>query len=362
MILKNTGFIPEKTFPQDPKRRKLVLGAGKDPDIIFPDGHGHLKFQPKPQMQFNRKFDTYSCTNFAVAKAIMYDLRERFNQDGEFNNVNISEMHFAQLSGTVHKKGNTIRNALVCPENNGWVDEVDYPFTENTTVEEFFADTPIEIIVKGKTKLHRFKFNWKPLSYSSDVPKGQIVEALKMKVVICAVYAWASENGYYKSYGNPNHATLIVDYKIIDGQVYPIFDDTYPADGQFDTNSTPDEFLKTGAPDFKISSAYICWLELISSENTNVISNLINMIKKKYIVLFHGNEADSTKNTGTFWFLKDNKVQRIDSIGAIMMFLWTWIELFIKSKGAEIGAIKNTDWGEIGSHEITNDFFKGIPE
>jgi hypothetical protein len=45
-----------------------------------------------------------------------------------------------------------------------------------------------------------------------------------------------------------------------------------------------------------------------------------------------------------------------------MMFLWTWIELFTKSKGAEIGAIKNTTWGEIGSYEITNDFFRGNPD
>ena len=78
--------------------------------------------------------------------------------------------------------------------------------------------------------------------------------------------------------------------------------DTYPQDSQFDTNSPDEEFVKKLAKSYKIWSAHRIWLTPINqSINISLITKLKSMFQK-IVRDIHG----------SFWFIKDNKKQKLD--------------------------------------------------
>lgn len=297
--IKNTGFIYQPEQPQD-----YILGVSsplKEPPIIFPDGHGWHEFRAKSEMQFNRNFDSYSCTIFATAKGLVAYLAKVYGVE-----TTVSEMFNAFYAGVIQGKGTTVRQALESFRQYGWVEDKDYPFTADTTATQFFSRPPIKIQIKAKGKLTDWIVRWEQLDYSSNVPHSKIIEALKRTPVICSGYAWASYygEGIYRDYNNQaNHCFLDDDWA--DNPQYDLIAcDTYPQDFQYDENSEDSEFVKKLSKDFRIWSAHRIWLEPINKKKLNFLINFKNMFTK-IVRDIHGGlwfikptEKDGVKFTG----------------------------------------------------------------
>lgn len=293
--VKNSGLIEEPIQPKDYRANdngilveevpgKVINVEAEDekpmggvitplvpPSIIFPDGHGHLKYQGVPEMQFNRKFDTFSCVIFTIAKAICYNLKERYNIE-----ITISEMFNAFYAPVIQGRGTTIRNGMESFRKHGWVKDADYPFTAETTLRQFQQAPPITIVNKATKELTKWKFNWEVVGKDHN----SIIDALKRTVVVLTGFAWASylgEEGIYFDYNNPaNHAFLGVDHKTNKNIVV---DDSYPRDGRFDDDSTKDEFIKELDSTYNFASAHRVWLEPIL-ETSKKKFQLLTLLKK----------------------------------------------------------------------------------
>lgn len=322
--VKNSGLLMEDTNPKDynandngilveevpgkvinvenEKPMGGVITPLVPPSVIFPDGHGHLKYQGAPEMQFNRNFDTFSCVIFTIAKAICYNLKERYNIE-----ITISEMFNAFYAPVYQGRGTTIRNGMESFRLHGWVEDKDYPFTAETTLRQFQAQPPITIINKATKELTKWKFNWEVVGKDNS----SIINALQRTVVVATGFAWASyygEEGIYYDYNNPaNHAFLIVDYK---DNKNIIVDDSYPRDNHYDTDSTKDEFIKELDKGFKYGSMHRVWLEPIIETQTSFI------IKFKNMAMQFCRDA-----RGGFHLLKDLKRQKITSFWGLLALL-----------------------------------------
>jgi hypothetical protein len=292
--------VPGKVINvEDEKPMGGVITPLIPPSIIFKDGHGHLKYQGAPEMQFNRLFDSYSCVIYTIAKAICYNLRERYNID-----ITISEMFNAYYANVRQGVGTTIRAGMESFRLHGWVEDKDYPFTAETTLKQFQQQPPIEIVNKATGELTKWKFNWEVLGRDHN----SIKENLKRTVICGTGFAWASYygEGVYYDYNNPaNHAFLIVDYKINDkGGINLIADDSYPRDNRFDDDSTPDEFIKELDASYSMGSCHRVWLTPVLPQPNN--KTLINKITNMFLKI-------GRSIHGAFFFIKDGKKAEINS-------------------------------------------------
>ena len=297
-----SGVIVEPPKPENYSTDLSVGGIATPlipPTIIFPDGHGHLKYQGKPEMQFNRQFDSYTCDIFTIAKAVCYNLKERYNID-----TSVSEMFNAYFAGVRQGVGTTINNGMESFRTHGWVKDEDYPFTAETTLRQFQQCPPISIINKASGELTKWKFNWEVIGKDHD----SIIDAFKRTVVVLTGFAWASYygEGVYFDYNNPaNHAFLGADYK---DNKNIIVDDSYPRDNRYDDDSTPDEFIKELDKSFKFGSAHRVWLTpVLLPPKNNSLMNIINCMFNKI----------TRSTTGALYFVKDGKKQKIENVLAL---------------------------------------------
>jgi hypothetical protein len=297
------------------------------PTVIFSDGHGHLNYQGAETMQFNRNFDTYSCVIWAIAKALCYFLKERYNLD-----VTVSEMYNAFFAGVHQNQGTTIHNGMESFRLWGWTSDSNYPFTENTTLQQYQQRPPDIVIKDALGQLTKWKFNWEVLPNDHT----SIINALQRTVVVATGFSWASylgQEGVYYDYNYPaNHCFIIVDYS--DDKSLKV-DDSYPLDNSFDTDSSKQEFLKTLAPIYHLASAHRVFLTPILPLPNN--GSLINKISNMFIRI-----ARSVK--GAFFFIKDNKKASID----------TWQKAF--------GAIVDEVGIDPKNNNLTDEKLNSIPD
>lgn len=294
--VKNSGLIVEP-----PNEKDWVFGgiSGATAPILFPDGHGWLKFQRPEESQKNRNFDTFSCVSYACLKSLSYYIKVAYGLDMDF-----SERFTSVMSGTVPYKGNSLRNVLESIRKHGFVLESDYPsLTSEMTQAQWFAYPPASIRNKALDNLKRWKIEWETLSIASPVPHSQIIEAMKKAVPIITVFAWASYygEGVYYDYNNPaNHATTSPDHEDNDPLVDLIADDSYQQDFG-DDEGTQAEYLKRLSKDFKISSAHI-----ITAQPLPLDISLISKIKNMFTKI-------KRDVHGGLWFIKNGVKQKIES-------------------------------------------------
>lgn len=246
--MRNFGVVQEVGI------KDYVFGQGKlgaDPDIM-PDGDW-LKVDTveDAEMQFNRKFDSWSCTNFGEIKAVVAYMKEAHGVEEDY-----SERWLSIMSNTQPNVGNSVRAGLEAIRKYGLVTEADFPsITEEMTEEEYFDKNSItpELLKKGQEWLKKWDFSWEMVPTEISYFKS----ALKKSPLLLTGYAWnKGEDGLYRDYGMaPNHC--FVGVKVVNNCV--IANDTYPADFQYDTDSKKPEFIKKLAPNFHFGSAHrIC--------------------------------------------------------------------------------------------------------
>jgi hypothetical protein len=326
--VKNSGFIFEAEKPED-----YILGATSPlnaPPVVFNDGHGWPEYRAKAEMQFNRKFDSFSCTCYATLKAMVAYLHKVYGVE-----TTMSEMFNAFYAGVIPNRGTSIRNAMEAPRKNGWIEDKDYPFTSETTQAQFFKKPPQSIILKAKGKLSEWDVRWEQLDFSGNLSHAKIKEALKMSPVVCSGFAWASYYGegvYYDYNNQPNHAFLIDDWS--DHKDYDLIAfDSYPQDNLYDENSENIEFEKKLAKNFRVWSAHRIWL---------------TPKKKDYFITlkFMKNLVGYSDNHGLhFYFVKErNGVENKQEIPVNEM---TLSEKALYIDMLESGNIKTTSWAKL---------------
>lgn len=295
--VKNSGLIFEL-----PKQEDWVFGGitGAVNGPIFPDGHGWLLSQAEEQAQANNKFDTYSCVTFASTKAAAYYLKKVHDLTVDF-----SQMFTSVMSGTIPYKGNSVRNVLESLRKDGYLIEVEYPFTPDTTQAQFFAYPTITLRNKAKKKLASWKFEWETLSTADNVPHDVIADALKYSPVIATGFAWASyygNQGIYYDYNNQaNHCFLIVDHNQGNAEWDLLADDSYSQDFIFEVGESKDKFLKKLHPSYRVWSAHKLVVKSVPID-ISLINKIINMFKKI-----------SRDVHGGLWFVKNGAKQKIEN-------------------------------------------------
>jgi len=299
--VKNSGLIIEK-----PNEKDWVLGgiSGATSPILFPDGHGWLKFQRPEETQKNRNFDTFSCVSYACLKSLSYYMKVAYGLDMDF-----SERFTAVMSGTIPNRGNSIRNVLESIRKHGFVLESDYPsLTDDMTQNEWFAYPSASVRNIGLKNLERWLIEWEILSYLDPVPHSQIIEGQKKGVPIITVFAWASYFGdeesrvgvYYDYDNQANHATTGPEHEDSDPIVDIVADDSYPAG--FDEEDRPNsEYIKRLAKTFKIHSAHV-----ITAQPKPLDISLIGKLKNMFVKI-------KRDIHGGIWFIKNACKQKIES-------------------------------------------------
>ena len=338
---KDTGFVFEPEAPKDYVRKTSFnpdaplgrMSAAPAMPVIFKDGHGwnDIINQFKPEMQFNSKFDSFSCTIFSSAKALCAYLLKVYGIK-----ITISEMFNAFYAGVVSGRGTSVRQALESFRTKGWVEDKDYPFTAETTQQQYFSRPPMTIELKAKGVLTKWNVYWEAVGYSGNVPHSQIITSLQKAPVLCSGFAWASYygEGVYYDYNNPaNHLFCVSDW--FNNPEYDLLaNDSYPQDNQYDEDSAPEEFEKKLAKSFRIWSAHRIWLMPVKKD-LSLILNLKNMLTTVIRDL-----------RGGFWFIKDKKRQKINKYSLDIMTVLS----------REAG-IKTVNDKELNNYQETTEFY-----
>ena len=302
--VKNSGFIHEEP-PKEDYRALLGSVSGniggdisplKEPPTIFENGTGWKNVWDEydmAELQFNRKFDTYSCVVYGIAKAICLYVYKVYNIK-----ITISEMYNSFFADVIPNAGTSISKGFRSFYRNGWISDEKYPFTPETTAKEFFAHPPKEICIEAEGTLLKFNFHYEVLANNIET----IFEAYRKTPVVLSGFAWmsyAKSNVYFDDNRRANHVFLGLE-QLINGN--NLISDTYPKDFKFQNKSELDseELLKELDSSFKYGSAHRCWVT--PKKTTSILIKIINMLKKI------GRDIN-----GGIYFIKEGKKQKIET-------------------------------------------------
>lgn len=176
------SFVPDKFDPNDYEFGGETKLKG---EIILPNGDWQ-PFLQELELQFNRNFDSWSCTNFAFThcltaiKFAKYGLKD-----------NLSERFNAVMSGTKPGVGNGIKNPAESARKDGMVKQESYPFTPDLNETEYFKYPPQIVLGEGIHWLeeHSPGYEWvqKDLFFSKKFDLDKAKEALKYSPLQTAV-------------------------------------------------------------------------------------------------------------------------------------------------------------------------------
>ena len=187
-----------------------------------------LDWTPKGEIQKNKYFDTYNCTNYATENPIQIYLKKQFNIEEEY-----AERFAGVLSGITIGFGGSPHNAAEVVRKYGMLPEQLLPFNDSiTSPQQYYSPKPMTQELKHQAHkwLDRFDFGhdwfWK-------LDQENIMKMLEYSPVGVGIYAWVknSEGIYYKpAWANDNHWTTMVGYK---KNEYFLIWDSYKVNGSF---------------------------------------------------------------------------------------------------------------------------------
>jgi len=211
--MRNTGLILEKGI-----KDYIFLGSNSkiDNKIILEDGDW-TNYKPMNEKQFNNLFDTWNCVAFSACNTIETFFKYLIDNNKISNNnlvwlkdngylingeVNFSDRFVGVQSGTKVGVGNTGSNVANAIHEYGLVPETLFPFHDGLSEDDYYKESPKEMLVLGLEFNKRFT-----ILFESFWIKD-IVDALKYSVVQVYVYGWKkNEEGLYDNKDKKsNHA------------------------------------------------------------------------------------------------------------------------------------------------------------
>jgi len=201
---------------EEPQEQDHVLGAtGPDFEVLVEDGHW-ADYAPNPELQRNRFGDTFMCVSYSKNNVDEFILKKRYDEV-----VNFSDLFLGVGSGTIRGRGNSKRTVAEWKRLNGFVNEGDYPYTSETTLDDAYAPLTKALLALGLKGLDLMSFNYKWLP---DNSVQSIKDGLKYSPVQVDVSgSYKMVNGVVVWDGSAYaHEVAIFDYE--EGKAWWIFD------------------------------------------------------------------------------------------------------------------------------------------
>jgi len=208
------GLIVEPQLDND-----HILGAsGPDFEVLSEDGQWS-NYAPNPELQRNRFGDTFMCVSFSNNNVHEFILQKRY---GDI--VDWSDIFLGKGSGTVRGQGNGKRTVAEWKRLNGFVQESDYPYTQDMTLDQVFAPIPTTILQKAKQNLEIYTFLYKWLSGNS---KENILGGLRLSPVqvdVSGSYRTNSKGYIVWDKNNPVYSHEVVIFGYEKDECWYVFD------------------------------------------------------------------------------------------------------------------------------------------
>ncbi len=170
------GYLPELEEVHKKPTDYEFLGAKLPQEVLCEDGDWSL-FLPKLEIQKNKYFDTYSCTNFANNNCSEAIHLKRYGEE-----IDYSERYSAVISGTIPNRGNSHVNVAESRRKKGSVLEVECPFTDEMTSSQYFSKVSDELLAKGLKWVESYEYGYEKIPSINDFQ-----EALKYSPLQVAV-------------------------------------------------------------------------------------------------------------------------------------------------------------------------------
>ena len=267
----NYGFIPEDLKPDD-----YVLGASPLFKKVLQPDSDWTPYLPSGERQSGRNIETFSCVSQSFNNVLETLFKRKYNI-----NINFSDRFLAKASGTT-QSGNLQSRVADTARKVGLVLESDYTADiDEVGWNEYYKPLTPELMAKAKKFLDEWEIGYEAIPPTILAMK----EGLKYSPLWAAGYAWAYNNGYYVSAGNPNHAFMPFTPVVVNRLIF----DSY------------EPFIKKLAADYQLYYPKI--LTLNRKGETYNIGEIVNLIKAGYKYIMrtgvggHG-EIYELSNTG----------------------------------------------------------------
>lgn len=202
--------------PRSPSDFQFGGITGISDEILRPDGNWE-EFLPDFEIQTGDGFDTMACVTFSALNCL--EIMARFYQWGmDFGNR--SDRFTAKMSGTTIVGNDFTSVADSIRKLHGSVFEIDWPFVDGMTREEYYTTIPLPLQEQAKKFLDMYTVGFE---YVWDDPQ-HLVEALKRGPIQVGIYAYGpSVNGLYQRTDKKgNHAITLVS--CVEGERWRAFD------------------------------------------------------------------------------------------------------------------------------------------
>lgn len=202
-----------------PEEQDHVLGStGELFSIVCDDGHW-APFAPDHELQRNRFGDTYMCVSFSKNNILEFLAKKMFGET-----LDLSDIFLGSGSGTKRGRGNSKRAVAEWQRLNGAVLESDYPYTEETTLDQAYAPLSDELLAKGKEWLKSYTPYYKWVSDNSPASLMAALRFSPVQVDVSGSYVVNASGYVVWNKANPtyNHEVAVFDYE--EGKCWWVFD------------------------------------------------------------------------------------------------------------------------------------------
>ena len=219
LFTKNKGLILDKKDDRD-----YTLGGIFDKKILRKDGQW-LDFLPDGEKQKD-PLETMSCTSQSLLNCVEIINKVKWNINKDY-----SDRFLAKCSGTTHN-GNSMRTVLeTLRKYYGVVREKQWDGHGFMSWDIYYKAIPKDILNMGQLWIKEYNLKYANVNSNSH---DAMMKALKYSPLYTAGFAWMQRNGKYQSYGNANHAFVIVGY--VKDEYWLIFDSYAPFVKKLDWN------------------------------------------------------------------------------------------------------------------------------
>lgn len=190
--------------------------------------------------------ETMDCTCFGLSTCLKTIAKFKWNEDWD-----LSERYMGKMCGTTYQGNNMTTVLDTIRKISGVVNEIDWPWTTESTWDDFYSSIPKSIIAKGQDWTKAFLLSYEVVPMN----KNSIFAAFKKAPLYVSGYAWVKgADGMYHSWGRANHCFGGMLVKMNQDGSY-VIKDSYP-----DNNGS---YYKTLAPDFLFGGIFAIYLDKI---------------------------------------------------------------------------------------------------
>jgi len=217
--------IKRNTIPEKKRETDYLLGASPiKKEILRPDGQW-TDCVPVGEVQ-SKGTETMACTCFSLLNILETLAKVKYGESW-----NKSDRYSAKMTGCT-RSGNAQSIVLdITRKTAGLIDEELWPFDDNFTWSDFYADIPLNLRQLGANWTKEWIIGYEVVPLNN---KTAMKEALKYSPLYVAGYAWAQSNGLYRSWGRANHSFVLVGY--VEGQYWLVYDSYSPFLKKLDWN------------------------------------------------------------------------------------------------------------------------------